>query len=84
VAHVETQIMGDGTRRSDGLLDCTYSKSWPLRYSVTYQVNIAGGSCRLAVFEDSILKESSWPTPAWWHFVGQVHFYDGTCWSWPP
>jgi hypothetical protein len=79
-AHIDTAIPGTGTPRNDGRLDCSYSISWPLRYGVTYQVSMAGGSCRLTVFENSILKESS----LWWNFVAEIHFYDGTCWPWPP
>jgi hypothetical protein len=77
--HIDTQIPGSGTPRPDGLLDCSYSKTWPLSYGVRYDVGIAGGGCHLTVLENSILKE-----PSWWNSVGQIHFYNGTCWPWPP
>jgi hypothetical protein len=81
--HIETHIPGTGVPRSDGLLDCSYSTSWPLRYGVTYDIGMAGGSCRLMVLEDSIVKPSGLVEPHWWR-VGQIHFYDGTCWNSPP
>jgi hypothetical protein len=78
--YIDTQVpVSDSTRRSDGLLNCSYSISWPLRYGVRYDVGMAGGRCHLTVLENSILKES-----LWWNFVAGIHFYDGTCWPWPP
>ncbi len=56
-AYIDTQIRGMGSPRTDGLLDCSYSISWPLRYGVTYQVSMAGGSCRLTLLENFLLKE---------------------------